>query len=96
MGTKHTFTNHAMHYFYNTVHRIIILPGINTLVNMKNKKGINFFLVLIAIILGSVLYKHFDFKNFSFADPYLDMLYLVVFIVCIFLIIKDYKKQPEK
>lgn len=63
---------------------------------MENKKGINVFFAFIAIILGWTLFKHFDFKTFKLADPYLDILYLIVFVISIYLIIKDRKKTTEK
>jgi membrane protein DedA with SNARE-associated domain len=63
---------------------------------MENKKGINLFFAFIAFTLGWTLFKHFDFKNFKFEDPALDILYLIVFVISIYLIIKDYLKRPEK
>lgn len=62
---------------------------------MKSKKGINLILAIIAVILGWTIFKHFDFETFKFADPYLDVLYLVVFIILVWLIIKDYRKRPQ-
>lgn len=67
-----------------------------TLKNMENKKGLNFFFLIIAIILGSVLFKQFDFKNLKFQEPELAILYLIVFVASIYFLIKDYKKKPEK
>jgi hypothetical protein len=63
---------------------------------MENKKGINLFFVFIAVILGSTLFKHFDFENFKFQDPALDILFLIVFAVSIYLLIKDYRKNSAK
>ena len=63
---------------------------------MENKKGINFFFGIIAIILGSAIYKQFDFENIKFEKPALATLYIIVFIASIYFIIKDYKKRPEK
>jgi hypothetical protein len=63
---------------------------------MENKKGLNLFFAFIAFILGWTLFKHFDFENFKFQDPALDILYLIVFAVSIYLLIKDYRKRPEK
>lgn len=63
---------------------------------MENKKGLNFFFLIIAIILGSVLFKQFDFKNLKFEEPGLAILYLIVFVASIYFLIKDYKKKPEK
>lgn len=63
---------------------------------MESKKGINLFFVFIAITLGWTLFKHIDFKNFTLKDPVMDILYLIVFVISIFLLIKDYTKRPEK
>jgi len=63
---------------------------------MENKKAINWFFAFIAFTLGLTLYKHIDFKNLTLREPYLDILYIIVFLVSIFLIIKDFIKRPEK
>jgi hypothetical protein len=63
---------------------------------MESKKGINLFLAFIACILGFTLFKHIDFKNLSLKDPVLDILYLIVFVISIYLIVKDSTKRPEK
>jgi hypothetical protein len=61
---------------------------------MENKKGINFFFAIIAIIVGSAIYKQFDFEKLRFEKPALAVIYMVVFIASIFFIIKDYRKRP--
>lgn len=61
---------------------------------MENRKGINFFFAIIAIIVGSALYKQFDFDKMRFEKPALAVIYMVVFIASIFFIIKDYRKRP--
>ena len=63
---------------------------------MGNKKSINVIFLIIAIILGTTLFKHFNFKTFSFKKPALDVVFLITFIVSIYLLMKDYNKQPEK
>lgn len=60
---------------------------------MESKKEINLFFVLIAFILGLTLFKHIDFKTFTLKDPVLDILYIIVFIISIYLLIKGYKKR---
>lgn len=62
---------------------------------MKNNKGINLFFALIAFTLGLTLFKHVDFKNFTLKEPVLDILYIIVFAISIFFIIKDYTKRPK-
>ncbi len=61
--------------------------------NMENKKGINIFLLMIAIILGSASWKQFDFNTFKFEKPALAALYLIVFAASIYFMIKDYKNR---
>jgi nicotinamide riboside transporter PnuC len=63
--------------------------------SMENKKGINWFFAFIAFILGLTLFKHIDFANFSLQDPILDVLYLIVFALSIYFMLKG-NKPPEK
>lgn len=63
---------------------------------MENKKEINFFLLVIAIILGSVLWKQFNFNTFKFEKPALAALYLIVFVASIYFMVKGYKNRTKK
>ena len=63
---------------------------------MDNKKGMNWFFAFIAFTLGLTLIKHIDFKNLTLKEPVLDVLYIVVFILSIYIIIKDLKKKIDK
>lgn len=63
---------------------------------MEDKKGMNWFFVFIAFTLGLTLIKHIDFKSLTLKEPVLDVLYIVVFILSIYLIIKDLKKKQLK
>lgn len=60
---------------------------------MDNKKGLNWFFALIAFTVGLTLIKHIDIKNLTLKEPALDILYITVFSVSIYIIIKDLKKQ---
>lgn len=62
---------------------------------MENKKGINIFFAFIAFTIGLTLLKHIDFKNFTLKDPYLDILYILVFVISIYFIIKDNSKRTK-
>jgi hypothetical protein len=62
---------------------------------MENKKGINFFFGIIAIILGSVIYKQFDFENLKFENPSLAVVYIAVFLASIYFLIRDYMKRSK-
>ena len=63
---------------------------------MKNKKTPNFFLIVVAIILGQALFKQFDFENLKFENPALSVIYIIVFVVSIYLLVKKDKNRPEK
>jgi hypothetical protein len=63
---------------------------------MDNKKGLNFFFIIIAIITGGKVYKHFDFQNLKFERPILDIIYLITFVATITFLINDFLKQRKK
>ncbi len=60
---------------------------------MENKNNSSFILVIVALILGSTLIKHFDFETLRFRQPWLDALYFVTFLVTIYFLIRNYKKK---
>ena len=62
---------------------------------MQNKQGINWFFAFIAFTLDLTLFKHIDFATFTIIDPVLDVLYLIVFVLSIYFMLKE-KNQPEK
>ena len=61
---------------------------------MENKKGLNWFFAIIAFTLGLTLFKHIDFATFTLKDPVMDILYLIVFVLSIYFMVKG-KNQPE-
>lgn len=63
---------------------------------MENKKQLNFFFLFIAIISGWTLFKHFDFKTATLKDPVMDVLYFIVFVLSVYWLVKDLKKQEKK
>ena len=63
---------------------------------MKNKKSLNFIFLIMAIIVGVALYKQFDFENLKFRQPGLAIVYGITFAFSIFILVKDYRKPPEK
>ena len=62
----------------------------------KNKKGLNFFFLVIAILLGWSLYKEFDHDTNSFKNSALAIIYAVVLMASIYFLIRDYKSQSKK
>jgi membrane protein DedA with SNARE-associated domain len=63
---------------------------------MENNKITNFFLGIIAIILGWTLFKKFDFENLKFEKPALAVVYIVAFVFSIYGIVRNNKNRPEK
>lgn len=63
---------------------------------MNRKKGLNFFFLILAIIIGSRLYQHIDFQNLTLEKPVLDIIYLVTFVALIIFLVKDFIKQPDR
>lgn len=66
-----------------------------TLIDMKNKIGFNFFFAMIAFTLGLALLREFDFQTFTFRKTALGILYLLVFIVSVYLTFKKKNKPTE-
>jgi hypothetical protein len=62
---------------------------------MDTKKGMKWFFAFIAFTLGLILIKHIDFKTLTLKEPVLDILYIIVFIISIYLIIKDIKNTGK-
>lgn len=63
---------------------------------MKSKKFPSIIFIIIAIILGSALYKQFDSETLKFKNTYLAILYFTTFISCVYIVIKDYTNRPKK
>ena len=63
---------------------------------MEKMKTPNFFLVIVAIIVGSALFKQFDFETLKFEKPALAIVYLIVFVVTIYWMVKKKKKESEE
>ncbi|KFF04055.1 hypothetical protein [Flavobacterium reichenbachii] len=63
---------------------------------MESKKPLLFTFWVIAIILGVVLYKQFDFENLKFEKPVLAILYFIVFAFSVYYLVKNSKKRSDK
>ena len=63
---------------------------------MENKKPLVFTFSIIAIILGVTLFKQFDFEKLRFEKTGSAIIYIIVFVICIYFLIKSRKNQPEK
>lgn len=62
---------------------------------MKNRKVPNFFLLVIAVILGSAIYKDFDFENLRFNNIGLVSIYIGTLCLSLYFLIKDYGKDSD-
>lgn len=58
-----------------------------------NKKNLSFPLIIIAVVLGVVVFKHFNFKTLTFKQPWVDFLYLITFIITLFFLFKNKKSN---
>lgn len=63
---------------------------------MENNKVPVFTFSIIAIILGVTLYKQFDFDKLRFEKPALAIVYIIVFVISIYILIKNFTKKSEK
>lgn len=59
------------------------------------KNNLKFPLLLLAIVLGYVIFKHFNFDIMAVKKPWLDTLYVVVFIGLLMYIFKKNKYTQE-
>lgn len=62
----------------------------------ETKKGPSFIFIIIAIILGTTLYKQFDFKTGQFEHAAMAVIYGLTFLACVALLIKDYRARSKK
>lgn len=60
---------------------------------MENNKAPSFFFIIVALILGSALYKQFDFQQVKFEKPALAILYSVVLVFSIYGLIKNLRNK---
>jgi hypothetical protein len=60
---------------------------------MENKKTLSFPFIIIAIILGVVLFKQFDFQTLRFDKPALAIVYLIGFVISVYVLLKNSRKK---
>jgi len=60
---------------------------------MESKKGGVFFFAVIAIIVGSALWKQIDFETMTVDKIGLSILYLITFLFCIFFLIRNLRNR---
>jgi membrane protein DedA with SNARE-associated domain len=62
---------------------------------MENKKASTFIFSVIAIILGVTLFRQFDFENYKFEKPGLAVVYMIVFVISVYILIKDFRNNSR-
>lgn len=62
---------------------------------MENKKGPSIIFIILAVIIGSGLWREIDFTNQTIRNPALAAVYLITFAVCISILVKNCKKQSK-
>lgn len=55
---------------------------------MQNKNPLSFPMLVVAIILGVVLFKKFDFEKFRFEEPAIAVVYIIGFVIAVVFLIK--------
>ncbi len=55
-----------------------------------------FFLSVVAIIVGSALYKQIDFQNFTAEKPALSAIYFVTFAFSVYALVKHFINKSKK
>ncbi|MDT0559507.1 hypothetical protein RM697_12660 [Ichthyenterobacterium sp. W332] len=60
---------------------------------MKKRKTPSLFLMVIAIIIGSGIYREFDFEQLTFEKPALVVVYSIVFLACIIMMFLEPKTK---
>jgi hypothetical protein len=60
---------------------------------IMDSKTSNFSFTIIAIILGVVIYKQFDFDTFKFKNNALAIVYIAAFLLSIYILLKNKQKS---
>lgn len=63
---------------------------------MENNKTPIFTMTVVALIVGSALYKQIDFKTMTVEKPALAILYAVTLLFAGFVLGKNFRKKAEK
>lgn len=62
---------------------------------MENNKAPIFTMLVVALIVGSALYKQIDFKTMTVEKPALAILYTVTLLFATFVLVKNFRKQQR-
>lgn len=62
---------------------------------MENNKGPSIIFIILAIIIGSGLWREIDFENQTLRNPALAAVYFISFAFSVIVIIRSFRKRPE-
>jgi len=60
---------------------------------MEKNSALTFTLSIVAIILGVVLFKQFNFETLKFKHTGLAVIYMIVFVASVFILIKNARNK---
>lgn len=63
---------------------------------MEKSKAPVFLMIIVAVIVGSALYKQIDFNTMTVEKPALSVLYAVTFLFAIAVLVRHYTRRAEK
>lgn len=63
---------------------------------MEKSKAPIFTMSIVAIIVGTALYKQIDFKTMTVEKPALSILYAVTFLFAVAVLVRHYMRRVEK
>lgn len=63
---------------------------------MEKSKAPVFTMAIVAIIVGSALYKQVDFNTMTVEKPALSILYAVTFLFAVAVLVRHYTRRAEK
>ena len=63
---------------------------------MEKSKAPGFTMGIVAIIVGSALYKQIDFNTMTVEKPALSILYAVTFLFAVAVLVRHYMRREEK
>ncbi|SKA01142.1 hypothetical protein SAMN04488132_10830 [Sediminibacterium ginsengisoli] len=58
---------------------------------MSNKKGLSLPFLIIAIVIGSAIYREFNFETYRFEKPALAVVYILTFVMCVYFMVRGRK-----
>jgi uncharacterized protein (DUF983 family) len=63
---------------------------------MKKKNPMTFTMSIVAIIVGAALYREINFRTMTVEKPALAIIYVITFLLAVFVLVKNFRKQGDK